>query len=298
MTPPPQPVTVVGLGPMGTALAEAFLAGAHPTTIWNRTAAKADPLVAKGARRADTIVDAVSASSLVIVCLADYEAMHQVLDPALDALSGRVVVNLCSGTPEQAREAAVRAAAHDIRYLDGAIMVPIPSVGQPESVLLFSGPRETFDATEPALTVMGGAATHLGADPGLAVLYNTALLGMMFAAVNGFLHAAALVGTAGVTTTEFGTIALDWFLDSVVGEILRRQAPVIDAGRFGGELGTMEMNLTAIDHVLRTSEAAGIGVDVPRFLKAITERAIAAGHGGESYMSMIEFHREPTPTPA
>src|ERR1044072_8092422 len=50
----PAPVTVLGLGPMGQALAGAFLAQGHPTTVWNRTAARAGGLVARGATRADT----------------------------------------------------------------------------------------------------------------------------------------------------------------------------------------------------------------------------------------------------
>ncbi len=43
------PVTVLGLGALGKALATAFLTNGHPTTVWNRTADKADPLVALGA---------------------------------------------------------------------------------------------------------------------------------------------------------------------------------------------------------------------------------------------------------
>jgi 3-hydroxyisobutyrate dehydrogenase-like beta-hydroxyacid dehydrogenase len=65
------PVTVVGLGLMGQALAEAFLCDGHPTTVWNRTAAKADRLVAQGAKLADSVGDAVAASPLVVVCVSD-----------------------------------------------------------------------------------------------------------------------------------------------------------------------------------------------------------------------------------
>ena len=43
------PVTVIGLGLMGQALAGTLLRDGHPTTVWNRTPAKAGPLVARGA---------------------------------------------------------------------------------------------------------------------------------------------------------------------------------------------------------------------------------------------------------
>jgi 3-hydroxyisobutyrate dehydrogenase-like beta-hydroxyacid dehydrogenase len=61
-------VTVIGLGLMGQALAGAFLAHGHPTTVWNRSAAKAEELVAHGAPLAASVRDAVAASPLVIIC--------------------------------------------------------------------------------------------------------------------------------------------------------------------------------------------------------------------------------------
>ncbi len=68
------PVTVVGLGPMGRALAEAFIEAGHPTTVWNRSPEKAAPLVAKGAAHAEAIGEAVAASPLTVACLSTYDA--------------------------------------------------------------------------------------------------------------------------------------------------------------------------------------------------------------------------------
>ncbi|HWN31608.1 MAG TPA: NAD(P)-binding domain-containing protein, partial [Pseudonocardia sp.] len=60
-------VTVLGLGEMGTAVAAAFLAGGHPTTVWNRSPARATALLRLGARRAATAREAVAASPLVVI---------------------------------------------------------------------------------------------------------------------------------------------------------------------------------------------------------------------------------------
>ncbi|WP_440081483.1 NAD(P)-binding domain-containing protein [Streptosporangium sp. LJ11] len=103
----PTPVTVLGLGPMGRALAGAFLANGHPTTVWNRTAARAEDLVARGAIRADTVAD---------------------------ALKGRTLVNLTADTPERARLMAAWAAELGVDYLDGAIMTPTPTIGGPAAL--------------------------------------------------------------------------------------------------------------------------------------------------------------------
>ncbi|GAA0359717.1 NAD(P)-binding domain-containing protein [Bacillus horti] len=59
------PVTVIGLGLMGQALASALLNNNHPTTVWNRSPEKANNLVEMGAIRAKTISEAVAANSVV-----------------------------------------------------------------------------------------------------------------------------------------------------------------------------------------------------------------------------------------
>ncbi|MGH3588246.1 MAG: NAD(P)-binding domain-containing protein, partial [Pseudonocardia sp.] len=49
MTTPPRPVAVLGLGNLGRAVARTFVRNGHPTTVWNRSPEKGDPLVAAGA---------------------------------------------------------------------------------------------------------------------------------------------------------------------------------------------------------------------------------------------------------
>ncbi|OXM72979.1 MULTISPECIES: NAD(P)-dependent oxidoreductase [Amycolatopsis] len=284
------PVTVVGLGPMGLALAGALRGRGHRTTVWNRTPGKADRLVATGVRRAATVAEAVSASPVTIMCLKDYETMYEVFGSAGDALRGRVLVNLNSGTPKEAHAAAGWAAERGVSYLDGAIMVPPPMVGHPGSVFLYSGSREVFDEHRPTLASMGDPR-YLGSDPGLAVLYNTALLEMMYATINGYLHATAMAGSAGVPAVEFAELAIGWFLPAVLGPMLAEEAPVLDKGEYPGDLGTLEMNLNALDHIARTAQEQGVQTDQPRLMREIAARAIADGHGGKNYLAVFEVFK-------
>ncbi|OBB31581.1 hypothetical protein A5792_15400 [Mycolicibacterium peregrinum] len=95
-------VTVLGLGPMGRALASALVAAKHRTTVWNRTAAKADAVRARGALWADTPALAAAASDLILVNVVDQAAADAVLTAAGDALAGRVVIGLSSDIPDSA----------------------------------------------------------------------------------------------------------------------------------------------------------------------------------------------------
>lgn len=102
---PKTPVTLLGLGDMGTALARAWLAAGHPLTVWNRTPEKARPLVGEGARAAATPSEAVaSAAGPVVVCLLDDASVGETLSGT--ELHGRDVVNLTTNTPDQAERRA------------------------------------------------------------------------------------------------------------------------------------------------------------------------------------------------
>lgn len=277
---------------MGRALAEALLGQGHPLTVWNRTPDKADGLVAQGAHRAATVEEAVSASPVTVVCLNDYDTFYGVFGSAGDALAGRALLNLNSGTPKEARAAAGWADEREAEYLDGAIMVPPPLVGHPESVFLYSGSREVFDKHRATLASLGDPR-HLGSDPGLAVLYNTAMLHMMYATMNGWLHATALVGSANVPAAEFADLALGWFMPTVLDPAsLLAQAPALDRAHYPGDLGTMDMNLNALDHIARTTREQGIRSDLPRLMKEIAEQAVAAGHGNQNYLSLFEIFKK------
>ena len=127
-------VSVLGLGAMGSALAAALVKAGHATTVWNRSAGKADNLVAQGAQAAATAGDAVRASRLVIACLLDHASVHEVLDPLSDELAGRTLINVTTTSPEQSRELAAWAADAGVAYLDGGIMA-VPAHDRPARVI-------------------------------------------------------------------------------------------------------------------------------------------------------------------
>ncbi|KUJ41342.1 6-phosphogluconate dehydrogenase [Streptomyces albus subsp. albus] len=286
-------VTVIGLGQMGSALAGALLAQGHPTTVWNRSEHKARALVDRGAQWADTPGAAIAASPLVIACVLDYEALRTSLEPVADLLAGRTLVNLTSGSPEQAQEAAAWARSHGADYLDGAIMTTPPGVGNPEMMVLYSGAPSVFDRHRPSLAALGDPC-HLGTDPGLASLYDAALLGLMWATMTGWLHGTALVGAEKTEATAFTPVAIRW-LTTVAG-FLTTYAPQVDAGRYPGDDATVDVQIAAIDHLVHAAGARGVDNALPELLRSLMERAKAAGHGADSFASVIEVLRSPAGT--
>ncbi|MEU2543878.1 NAD(P)-dependent oxidoreductase [Streptomyces roseolus] len=283
-------VTVIGLGSMGSALAAVLRERGYEATVWNRSADKARPLVDRGARLAATPGEAIAASPLIIACVLDYEALHAVLDPVAGSLAGKVLVNLSSGSPEQAGEAAAWARSHGADYLDGAIMTTPPGVGSPEMMFLYSGSGAAFEAHRPTLGALGDPL-YLGGEPGLASLYDAALLGLMWSTMTGWLHGTALVGAEKTPATAFTPVAIRWL--TAVSGFLSTYAPQVDAGRYPGDDATIDVQLATIDHLLHAAAARGIDNALPELLKSAMERAKAAGHGSDSYASVIEVLKNP-----
>lgn len=292
----PAPVAVLGLGLMGHALAAALLRAGHPTTVWNRTAAKADDLVAEGAVRAGTPAAAVAAAPLVIACVTDYDALHAFLDPVEEsALRGRTLVNLTSGTSVQARDTAAWAAERGLAYLDGAIMATPQAIGTAEVAIAVSGPRAEFDRHTPALRSLAGDTPYLGADQGLTALHEMAMVGLMWSFLNGWLHGAALVGTAGVSAAEFTAVASK-AVPAVAGW-LPGYAKQIDTGTFPPDDATLDTHRVSMAHLVQESESLGVNAEFPALIKSLADRAAAAGHGEEGYPVMIEEFRRPAAKP-
>ncbi|WP_086839169.1 NAD(P)-dependent oxidoreductase [Amycolatopsis kentuckyensis] len=278
-----QSVTVLGLGAMGSALAGALLDRGHAVTVWNRTPGKAAPLVERGARLAATPAEAIAASPLVVACVLDYAALRAVVER--ESLGGKDFVNLTSGAPEQAEEAAGWFGARGAGYLDGAIMTTPEGVGSAEVMFLYSGPRPVFDAHEPVLAALGDPV-YLGADAGRASLYDAALLGLMWSAMAGWLHGAALAGAEKTPATEFTPVAIRWL--GTVNRFLARYAEQVDEGRYPGDDATVDVQVAAIGHLIHAAEARGVDNALPELLKSMMERASAAGHGSDSFASLVE----------
>ncbi|UBU12592.1 NAD(P)-dependent oxidoreductase [Nonomuraea gerenzanensis] len=283
------PVTVIGMGLMGRALAAAFMRAGHPTTLWNRTPGKAQALVAAGASEAPTVADAVAAAPLVIVCVRDYDAVRDLLAPAGAALSGRVLVNLTSGASDEARAMATWAAGHGAEYLDGAIMMTPPGIGAPETVILYGGAPALYEAHEPALRVLGGGSTLISTDVGLPALYDVALLGIMWSTFNGFMHGAALLGTEKIPAADFLPMATSWLKG--VASFLTAYADQIDEGSFTAEDATLETQVPPVRHLIHESRIRGIDATLAEYTERLLTEAIGRGHALDSYARIVDHFR-------
>ncbi|MBZ2198632.1 NAD(P)-dependent oxidoreductase [Occultella gossypii] len=286
-------VTVLGLGEMGSALARTLVDRGYRTTVWNRTATKAAPLAEAGATVAATALEAVAASPLVIICLLDSAAVETVLATIEPSVSGKVLVNVTSGSPGQARANADWARLRGAQYLDGGIMGDPPYVGTPNVTFSFSGDRDAFEAHEPTLRELGEIA-YYGDDAGLAAVEFLAQVAVGYEFLIGLLHTLNLVNAEGVDVAKFAQRVAA----SIGGYVplVNAFGTAISNGEYAPDLGSLNVQAALMDDLISHRESLGIEAVRMREVKMLMDRRIADGHGDQGLSSLFELLKASGPT--
>lgn len=200
-------IAFIGLGQMGAPMAQNLLKAGHELSVFNRTASRSEPLVAAGAKAAETPAAAASGCELVITMLSDDAAVRDTVlgaDGALAAMpEGAVHLSMSTIGVEFAAELT---AAHREA---GRALVSSPVFGRPEAAagaklwILAAGAADAIAKARPAMDAMGQGVFELGEEPALA---NTVKLAGNFtiaAMIETLGEAYALVRKAGLPAADF-----------------------------------------------------------------------------------------------
>lgn len=280
-------VTLLGLGAMGAALARTWLAAGHPLTVWNRNPHRSAALAAEGARVADSVADAVAASTLVVVCLLDDASVDEVLAGA--DLADRDLVNLTTSTPAQARARAEWARECGARYLDGGIMAVPPMIGVREAggYVFYSGSRELFERHRETLGVPAGT-TYVGEDAGFAALHDVALLSAMYGMFAGSAHAFALIRKEDIDPTSLAPLLADWLV--AMAPAVHRTAHRLRSGDYTEEVSSpLAMQVAGTPTLLSTAEQQGVSPELLKPYFDLMRRRLGEGSDEEDLTGVIDL---------
>jgi 3-hydroxyisobutyrate dehydrogenase-like beta-hydroxyacid dehydrogenase len=279
-------LSLIGLGAMGSALAHAFLGAGHQLTVWNRSPQKMTLIVQAGARGADSLPEAVEASPIIVVCIDNYTATKALLEQgdAISALSGRTLIQLSTGTPQEARDAEIRVRKAGADYIDGAIMPYPDGIGRADARLLFAGPKDAYEHARPYLTCLGGDLRYLGKNVAAAAVLDMAWLTYELCGYLAALHGANLCEIEDVSVASLA----DMFPDDSPP---RRLATVIHSGNFGEPGATLEVWEGALRRVQSQARDAGINSEIPDLISSLFKWAIASGYGDEDVAAVIKVLR-------
>jgi 3-hydroxyisobutyrate dehydrogenase-like beta-hydroxyacid dehydrogenase len=280
---------MLGLGAMGRALAARLIDTGHPLTVWNRTAGRDTELVDRGAVRAATVADAVTARPLIVACLLRHPSVHETLDPVAGALRGRTLVNLTTTTPNEARELAAWAAGHGTTYLDGAVMAVPAMIGSRDAQVFYSGSRTAFERYREVFDTWA-TSSYDGPGAGMASLIDLAMLSGMYQMFAGFLHGAAMVGSEGMTAARFADRTAPFLAAMTRG--FAGLARVVDGGDYT-VAGQQSLDFSDLSHIVRASAEQGVNPATLAAVQDLISRQVAAGHGSDGLARIYESLRAP-----
>jgi 3-hydroxyisobutyrate dehydrogenase-like beta-hydroxyacid dehydrogenase len=292
----PEPISVLGLGKMGAALASVFLDKGHSVTVWNRKIEKAQPLISKGAKVAESPADCAQSGTLLLISLFSDEVVRDVLS-RIPTLRDRTVINFTTSRPQWVIETAyvVTNKLCASGYLHGWINSVPSEVEDQQASVRYSGPEPVFAKHKHICQVLGKALWLSDDHRKICILENAALL-MLAGLFVAFFQSLALAGAAGVDRVDFTRHALlpvlPLFQQMLPQMAKRDQDQSHSMSDDSISIGTMK---GLVSTALETAETSGVSTRLFDGFHALLRQATKSGKGSEDVSTIIRMLRRGSP---
>lgn len=198
---PQTKIGLIGLGLMGRPMGMNLLKAGFPLTVWNRTPARAQELVAAGAHLAASPSGLAARSELVISIVSDPPALEEVLwgaDGAMQSFQpGSIYLDSSTVSPDLVSKIAAACAEREVRFLDAPVTGGDWGAKKGELLFMVGGDAQTLKDAEPVLRVLGKKWFHLGPN-GAGQTIKLAMNLILALQVDALAEALALVTGAGL----------------------------------------------------------------------------------------------------
>ena len=198
---PAKHIGLIGLGLMGRPMGMNLIKAGYALTVWNRTASRADELVAAGAKLAKSPQEVAAASDFFLTMVSDPPALEEILwgnRGSMQSLKrGSIYVDSSTVSPALARKIAAACAERGVRFLDAPVTGGDWGAKKGELVFMIGGDAATLKEAEPILSVMGKKLFHLGPN-GAGQTIKLAMNAILALQVGALAEALALVTRAGI----------------------------------------------------------------------------------------------------
>jgi 3-hydroxyisobutyrate dehydrogenase len=277
-------VAVLGTGIMGAGMARSMLRAGHTVSVWNRTAARAQPLAGDGATVGDTAAEAVDGADVVLLMLFDTAAVLDVIAAAADKASDAVWLQASTIGRDGTDRVAELATARGLRLVDAPVLGTKGPAEAGKLVSLLSGDPKDVAAARPAVDGYSArvvdAGPELGAASALKLVCN-AWISTINAAVG---QSVALSEGLGLDPALF-VAAMDG--GAADNQYLHLKSDMIASGEFPPSF-TLDGAVKDVELILAAARRASVGDDVLAALAGTYRRAADTGHGDQD-MAAVYF---------
>lgn len=252
----------VGLGAMGAGIVSRLLAAGHTVTGWNRTKGKAETLIAKGMRWANSPREVARQSVVVFSIVTDALAVRDIALDVEGIIAGlskdSLYLDMSTIAPETSRAIAAEFKNAGLTMLDAPISGSIVTLEAGKASIMVGGDKNAFERAKPVLLDIGAKATYIG-ENGMAVQMKLAINLVLMVEVIAFGEGIALAEKGGVVRE----VAVEAMLNSVAASpVLGYRGPFILDGKMP-EVPLADVNLQQKDMLLVLDEGRKLGSPVP-----------------------------------
>ncbi len=282
----------IGMGTMGLPMAANLIAAGHDVTVYNRTAARADQLVEKGAARAETAAELAATVDVTMLCLATPAVCEEMLlgpDGVIAAMpEGTLLIDFSSNGPDTAERCDEAAAAGGVGYLDAPVSGGPGGAKDGTLAIMAGGREEDFARAGPLLDIMGGAVHHMGkvGTGSVAKIANQIIVGTSLAVLAEAFLMAAKYGLDMrqlldvLMASSSGSKAME---RNIGGKILRRDfEPDFSVDLLSKDLG-LAMSL---------ARQTGVRAATVAMADMLLREAQSLGHGSKDIASVVKVLEE------
>jgi 3-hydroxyisobutyrate dehydrogenase-like beta-hydroxyacid dehydrogenase len=264
----------VGLGVMGSRIVERLLEAGHRVTGWNRTRARAEWLIARGLRWADSPREVARAADVTFTMVTDTAALRQVTGGENGLLAGlgegKVYVDMSTVSPAASRELADRVREKGARMLDAPVSGSVATLEEGRLSVMVGGDPETFERVLPVLRDIGPTVTHVGPNGQGALMKIATNLGLAVQML-AFSEAVLLAEKGGISRETAVHVLTN---SAVASPMIKYRGPFVlrqpDEAWF--DVGMMQKDM-------RLALETGIELDVPLPTTATTNEFLTAARG-------------------
>ncbi len=252
----------VGLGAMGAGIVPRLLAAGHAVTGWNRTRAKAEPLINVGMRWADSPREVASRSEIVFSIVTDATAVRAVALGPDGIIAGLpkngIYLDMSTIAPDASRAIAAEFDKAGLTMLDAPISGSTVTLAEGKASIMVGGDKSAFERVRPVLLAIGPKVAYIG-ESGLAVQMKLAINLVLMVEVIAFGEGIALAEKGGVPRE----VAVEAVLNSVAASpVLSYRGPFILEGKMP-KVPLADVNLQQKDMLLVLDLGRKLGMPVP-----------------------------------
>jgi 3-hydroxyisobutyrate dehydrogenase-like beta-hydroxyacid dehydrogenase len=276
-------VACIGLGTMGGPMAGHVLDAGHDVTVWNRTAAKADDLVSRGARRAASPAEAARDADVIVTCVSDTPDLHAVVLGEQGVIEGvrdgAVLLDCSTVSPSAEKDLAEALARMSVEVVDAPLSAFV------------GGSEAAFATARPILEAFCKTITHLGPTGAgqAAKAVNQIIISGTYASVG---EGLAYAEKAGLPMEELVEALAGGAADSW---ILRTRSPKYIAHEYPAGFRTV-LHRKDLGIAIYEGETVGLDLRLTRLIADWQDALIAAGYGEEDSSALGRIGRgEVTP---